>query len=63
VPYIGDASQWPGQQIDAVELDLMIIHLRRARVVYGDAAYAEAIRRLPRDAARSDLSALLYPDA
>src|SRR5207237_1210117 len=37
--YIGSEEKWPGQQIDAVDLDLLIIHLRRANAALGDAPY------------------------
>ena len=34
--YMIDQSKWPGQQIDPVSLDLLVIHLRRAHTVFGD---------------------------
>ena len=60
--YMIDPSKWPGQQIDAVSLDLLIIHLRRAHTAYGDASYLQILQRLPADDVRRDRSALLYPD-
>ncbi len=62
VRYIGTDEKWPGQQIDPVDADLLIIHLRRASAVFGDAAYAAARGRLPRDVVQRDRSAVLYPD-
>ena len=60
--YLTDPSKWPGQQIDAVSLDGMIIHVRRARTVFGDASYPRVLQELPADDVRRDRSALLYPD-
>jgi Alginate lyase len=60
--YIVDPSKWPGQQIDPVSLDLLIIHLRRAHTVFGDPSYLQILERLPGDAVRTDRSTLLYPD-
>jgi hypothetical protein len=61
VPYMVDPSAWRGEQIDAVEADLLIIHLRRAKTVYGDATYAATLGKLPAPVVRADRSALLYP--
>ena len=61
-PYVANPKQWPGQQIDDVEVPLMLIHLRRANWAYGDTRYAADIERLPKDLTRADRSALLYPD-
>ena len=63
VPYIASGAKWPGEQIDPVELDLLVIHLRRARTVFGDSTYVAALRRLPTALTETDKSALLYPDA
>ena len=63
VPHIGSTSTWPGQQIKEVEMETLLIHLRRAATVYGDAKYEAALARLPRDVVSEDRSALLYPDA
>src|SRR5438552_12210263 len=60
--FIGSDEKWPGQQIDAVDLDLLIIHLRRANASLGDTSYAPVLKRLPKDAVQRDRSALLYPD-
>ena len=59
--YAPAPATWPGKQIDAVEPDLLVIHFRRARVVYGDSSYTATLRAMPRDAVRDDRSALLYP--
>ena len=61
-PHVVTPATWPGQQIDAIELPDMLIHLRRATTVYGDPVYGEVLRRLPEPLVRSDRSALLYPD-
>jgi hypothetical protein len=63
VPHIGSTSTWPGRQIREVEIETLLIHLRRAATIYGDAKYEAALARLPRDVVRKDRSALLYPDA
>ena len=60
--YLGSSEKWPGQQIDPVEMDLMVIHLRRAQLRYGGETYKAAITRLPRQLTLEDRSALLYPD-
>ena len=63
VPHIGSTSTWPGKQIREVEIETLIIHLRRAALIYDERQYAMALARLPRDVVRQDRSALLYPDA
>ncbi len=63
VPHIGSTSTWPGRQIREVEMETLLIHLRRAATIYGDAQYRAALARLPREVVREDRSALLYPDA
>src|SRR5918999_2120505 len=60
--YMIDPSKWPGQQIDPVSLDLLIIHLRRAHTAFGEPSYLQILQTLPGNAARTDRSALLYPD-
>jgi hypothetical protein len=60
--YMGSNEKWPGQQIDAVDLDLFVIHARRARASYADPAYDAVLARLPRQLVLEDRSALLYPD-
>ena len=63
VPHIGSTSTWPGRQIREVEMETLLIHLRRAATVYGGPQYAAALARLPREVVQEDRSALLYPDA
>lgn len=62
VPHIGSISTWPGQQIRDVEIETLLIHLRRGATVYGGPQYTAALARLPRDVVLEDRSALLYPD-
>ena len=57
-----DPSAWKGTQIDEISLDIFLLHLRRADVVYPDADYLPLLRRLPADEVAKDRSALLYPD-
>jgi hypothetical protein len=59
--YMGNPKAWPGQEIAPVDLDEMLIHLRRARVVYGGTAYDAILASLPQKAVRADRSVLLYP--
>jgi hypothetical protein len=60
--YLGSNEKWPGQQIDAIDPSLFVIHLRRAEARYHADKYESAIARLPHDLTSSDRSALLYPD-
>jgi hypothetical protein len=60
--YLGSNEKWPGQQIDAIDPGLFVIHLRRAEARYHADKYESAIARLPHDLTSSDRSALLYPD-
>ena len=60
--YIASGEKWPGQQIDEVETDLLVIHLRRARAAFGSDKYDRVLHRLPDTLVRQDRSALLYPD-
>jgi len=60
--YLGSTEKWPGQQIDAIDPSLFVIHLRRAEERYHTDEYEKAIARLPHDLTSSDRSALLYPD-
>jgi hypothetical protein len=59
--YANDPKRWPGQEISEVSFDEILIHLRRARAVFGGPAYDRVMSELPKDVVRSDLSALLYP--
>lgn len=60
--HVASPSTWPGQQIVAIDLPEMLIHLRRAGTVYGGAVYGDVLRRLPAAVVSTDRSALLYPD-
>lgn len=60
--YLGTGQKWPGQQIDEVSLDLMLIHFRRADYALRTPRYAPVLKRLPHDVVARDRSALLYPD-
>ncbi len=55
-------TSWTGTQIDEAPLELFVIHLRRADVVYPDANYLSLLHRLPAADVERDRSALLYPD-
>jgi hypothetical protein len=61
--YIASGKKWPGQQIDEVQPDLLVIHLRRARWTFGGNSYTEVMKRLPQKLVQEDRSALLYPDS
>ena len=60
--YVGGTEKWPGPQIDVVDPQFLLIHLRRAQTNYGGNGYHDAIARLPRKLILEDRSALLYPD-
>lgn len=60
--YLGTNDKWPGRQIDAIDMDLFVIHLRRAEQRYDAPTYKSVIGRLSSDLTRRDRSALLYPD-
>ncbi len=62
-PYVDRQREWPGQQLDPVEPQLLLLTLRRGELALGGGRYAAAIPRLPTEAVRSDRSALLYPEA
>ena len=55
-------QSWTGTQIDEAPTELFVIHLRRGDVAFPGAPYLSTLRSLPRDEARRDRSALLYPD-
>ncbi|GLC23720.1 alginate lyase family protein [Roseisolibacter agri] len=61
--HAADPKTWPGQQIDAVDLDLLVLTFRRAQHAWSDAPYADVLRKLPAKLVQEDRSALLYPDA
>jgi hypothetical protein len=55
-------ATWPGRQIDAVELENLIIQFRRGNSAWGANTYAAVLRALPAKEVSTDRSALLYPD-
>jgi hypothetical protein len=60
--YISSGEKWPGQQIDEVDPDLLVIHMRRAKRSFGGPSYDEVMKRMPKKLVDEDRSALLYPD-
>ena len=60
--YLGTGVKWPGPQIDAVTLDLILIHFRRADYALHSKRYEPVLARLPAKEVSGDLSVLLYPD-
>lgn len=60
--YVESGEKWPGEQIDPIEPQSMVIQMRRPRAVYGDPTYDTVLNRLPRFLVLRDRSALLYPD-
>jgi hypothetical protein len=60
--HAAEPSTWPGRQIDAVELDALLLSFRRAQAAWSDTTYAPVLRRLPATLVSADRSALLYPD-
>lgn len=61
--YTNSAEKWPGQQIDAVLLDLLMIHFRRDLAILGDREMIPVLKRLPQGELARDRSALLYPSS
>jgi hypothetical protein len=61
--YAPEPKTWPGQQIDDVDLDLLLVSFRRANAMLGEPAYAQTIGALPASLTATDRSALLWPDA
>ena len=59
--YLPEPATWPGRQITAIEPENFLMVLRRARVAYGEPAYAEVLARMPQGDVRRDVSALIYP--
>lgn len=60
-PYADPAGKWPGREIGAVEPDLLLEPLRRARAAYGGGAYAAQLARIPLPAVSASRVQLLYP--
>lgn len=61
--YTNSGEKWPGEQIDAVSLDLLMIHFRRDLVILGDTEMIPVLKRLPQSDFARDRSALLYPSS
>ncbi|HEY0241250.1 MAG TPA: alginate lyase family protein [Gemmatimonadaceae bacterium] len=59
--YIASNEKWPGQQIDEVDPNLLVIHLRRTGFTLNCAKYRQVMDRLPSKLVQEDRSALLYP--
>ena len=59
--YAGRERDWPGQQIDAVDPELLAEVLRRGRVALGEHAYSAALARLPSAVIADDKTVLMYP--
>jgi hypothetical protein len=60
-PYVHDQSAWPGQQLDPVAPELLLLTLRRTASALGHSAlWARAIEQLPLQLRQTDRSALLY---
>jgi len=60
--YVARPSEWPGKQIDAIEVDLYLTPMRRTMAALPEADYTAVLRELPATLVREDRSALLYPD-
>ena len=60
--YAPDPKAWPGQQIDTLDPDLVLILLRRGQTAWGAPVYASTLAQLDQHLVREDRSALLYPD-
>jgi len=60
--YLGTGDKWPGQQIDSVEPELMLIDFRRADFALDTLRYGPVLSRLPQQMVETDRSALLFPD-
>jgi hypothetical protein len=60
--YVGSPEKWPGEQIDSVPDDLMVMNLRRASTALDDPGLRAPLARLPVKAVETDFSALVYPD-
>lgn len=62
-PYVHDQGAWPGTQLDAVELNLLLLTLRRTQAALGARpAWSKAIREMPDSLRLADRSTLLYRD-
>ena len=61
--YLGSEEKWPGPQIDPIDPNLFVIHMRRAASTFGPSSYSAVIQRLPKSVSLQDRSILLYPDS
>lgn len=61
--YTNSKEKWPGQQIDSVSIDLLMIHFRRDLVILHDNEMVPVLNRLPQAELARDRSALLYPSS
>ena len=59
--YLPTPAEWPGRQINALELENFLAVLSRAQAAYGDAAYADVLSRLPAGEVRRNVYTLIYP--
>jgi hypothetical protein len=59
--YTAEPANWPGQQIDSIDVTDMLRVLRRAQMAYEAPIYEPVLARLNATAVRADRSALLYP--
>lgn len=60
-PYADPAVKWTGQQITPESPRSLVMHLARARRVYGDARYGSLLARIPGDCLASERVMLFYP--
>ena len=54
-------TDWPGQQIDAVDQRLLVPLIRRAQTALGPGRFAASLSRMPAGLAADSRSVLLYP--
>jgi hypothetical protein len=60
---VSDQAAWPGEQLDPVAPELLLLTLRRTTVALGPSTlWRSAIEQLPTSLRASDRSALLYLD-
>ena len=62
VPYADPGLAWPYRQITRTDSDLLLVHLRRALLVYREDEYAQMISRFPQEIAEAHRSSLIFPD-
>lgn len=59
--YAANPAQWPGKQIDAVEIPDLVRVFRRAQMALGEPRWDAVLRVLDSESLRTDRSVLLYP--